>query len=84
MEMLNLGFCCQSWLVTRPVTLDIISSDTLASMYVLEVSVYGQVDFVEFLCRYLISFVKTVSGFDDRSCQLSPLSAVKYYWQIDA
>jgi hypothetical protein len=80
----ELGFCCQSWLVTRPVILEIISLDTLASMYVLAVSLYGQVDFIEFLCSSVISFVKIVSGFNDRSCQLLPLSALKHYWQTDA
>jgi len=76
MEMLNHGFCCQSWLVTRSVSLEIISLDTLASVYVPAISV----DFIELLCSTVISFVKIVSGFNDRSCQLSPLSALKYYW----
>jgi len=53
-------------------------------MYVLAVSLYGQVDFIEFLCSSVISFVKIVSGFNDRSCQLLPLSALKHYWQTDA
>lgn len=50
------------------------------SMYVPAVSV----DFIELLCSSFISFVKIVSGFNDRSCQLSsPLSALKH-WQAVA
>lgn len=79
--MLNLGFCCQIWMVTRSVSLEIISLDNLASMYVPAVSV----DFIELLCSFGISFVKIVSGFNDCSCQLSsPLSALKHYWQTVA
>jgi len=80
MEMLNLGLCCQIWLVTMPVSLEIISLDTLASMYIPTVSVA----FIELLCRSVISFVKILSGFNDCSCHLSPLSALKYYWQTVA
>jgi hypothetical protein len=46
-----------SELVIRPVSIEIMSLDTLTSTYVLAVSVYVQVDFVELLCSSFISFV---------------------------
>jgi len=80
LEMLNLGFFCQIWSVTMPVSLEIMSLNTVASMYTPAVSVA----FIELLCSSVISFVKIVSGFNDCSCHLSPLSALKYYWQTVA
>jgi hypothetical protein len=44
-------------LVIRPVSIEIISLDTLASTYVLAVSVCGQVDSIDLLCSSFISFV---------------------------
>lgn len=66
MEMLNLGFCCQIWSVTISDSLELISLNTLASMYVPAASVA----FIELLCSSVISFVKIVSGFNDCSCHL--------------
>lgn len=70
MEMLNLGFYWQSWLVCRSVSLEIICLDTLGSAYALAVSVYGQVDFIKLLWSLVISFVKIASGFSDRSYEV--------------
>jgi hypothetical protein len=46
-----------SELVIRSFSIEIISLDTLASTYVLAVSMYGQVDLIGLLCSSFISFV---------------------------
>jgi hypothetical protein len=75
--MLNLGFYCHSWSVCRSGSLETISLDTLGSACVLAVSVFGQVDFIKLLWNLVISYVQIVSGFNDPSYHLSPLSALK-------